>query len=171
MSGPLKSILFLFIVLAVSIHRGAAQDSLAIKDSWQNLKSQLMRRTDVADNLVAVIRKYRSGNRETIEKIKVGTADLRKFIDSFKSIDSLTIQGTNQRNMLLTRALSGALILFMDDPKLKSQQEFMNLQAQLEGSENRIAVARRDFNDICVASGRPDLVFDNTPSKPHRITN
>ena len=158
MIATFRSIVLIVIVFGIS--RTAAQDPPdSLYDSWQNLKKQLYRKTEIATNLVAVIRKYRKDKKETIQNIESTAADVRLIIDSSKGFDSSTIIVTSQKNMLLTGALSKGIFLFIEDSKLKSQQDLRTLQMQLEGAKNRIAVARRNYNEICIASGRNDLVF------------
>jgi hypothetical protein len=166
MNSPLKLSVLFFAFFFTIIHHSIGQDSLEVlMNSWLKLKTQLQRRTDITINLASVISKSGNADKDLIEMIKSTARDLSLFIDSTKNLDSVTVQETYQKNNSLTQALSKALVVLMDDTKLKSQEELRNLQMQIEMAENRVVVAKRNYNDICVERKRPDLIFENIQKK------
>jgi hypothetical protein len=96
--------------------------------------------------------------------------DVSTYIDTLKQFDSLSIAMTIRKNNILTKLLTKAIILFRNDPQFKNQNDVINLMAQLEGAENRITVARYEYNVSCKIFNRPDLRFqDNEDTKAVRV--
>ncbi len=139
--------------------------SADLDHSWTKLKGEFQRRSDIIMNLLSVVNKSKEIDKDLIEEVKFAATDLSLFIDSSKVLDSLAVQTIYQKNNSLMQALgkilSKTLIMLENNPKLKSRDEYINLQMQLEGTENRIGVAKRDYNDICMKYNRLDLIFGN----------
>ena len=136
------------------------QDSLTVlNDSWIKLKTQLQLRNDIALSLIAEINKSDSADQNSIEKIRAGVADFKRFIDSTTNLDSLTVQLTKQKARESISLLSKALNLRMNHSEL-NEREFRDLQSQLEVAENRIQAAKTNFNKLCNQYKRVDLLFD-----------
>ncbi len=118
----------------------------AVKAAWAQVDNQYKRRADLIPNLVEVVKGYAAQEQETLTAVVEARAkatqtqipsDLLSNPEAFRNFESS--QGA------LTRALSRLLVVVERYPDLKSNQNFLSLQAQLEGTENRIAVARRDY--------------------------
>lgn len=118
----------------------------SVKASWSQVLNQYKRRADLVPNLVNVVKGYAAHERETLEAVMkarsnaTGTelpADILNNPEAFKQFQ----QNQNQ----LTGALSRLLAVVENYPNLKANENFLALQSQLEGTENRIAVARRDY--------------------------
>ena len=116
------------------------------KAAWSEVLNQYQRRADLIPNLVETVRGYAQQEREVLEavvaararatQVQVSTGDLQ---------DPAALQAFQDAQAGLTSALSRLLAVVENYPDLKSGQNFLALQAQLEGTENRIAVARRDY--------------------------
>jgi len=116
------------------------------KAAWSEVLNQYQRRADLIPNLVETVRGYAQQEREVLEavvaararatQVQVSTGDLQ---------DPAALQAFQDAQAGLTGALSRLLAVVENYPDLKSGQNFLALQAQLEGTENRIAVARRDY--------------------------
>jgi LemA protein len=113
---------------------------------WAQVQNQYQRRADLIPNLVEVVKGYAAHERETLTAVvearaKVAQMTIPKDIlnnpDAFRAFE--------QNQGALTRALSRLLVVVERYPDLKANQNFLALQSQLEGTENRIAVARRDY--------------------------
>jgi LemA protein len=166
MKNILKFSLLFFLFFFIKVHYSMGQDSLEVlTNSWLKLNTQLQRRTDITITLVSIISKSKLADKDISEKLKSTALDLLRFIDPTRHPDSVVVQVTCQKNTSLTQALSKALVLLLDDSKFKAQEELRNLQTQLEGMENRVAAATRNYNNICVERKRPDLLFDNNQTK------
>src|SRR6185312_14870691 len=116
------------------------------KAAWSQVLNQYQRRADLIPNLVETVRGYATQERETLTAVVEARA---KATQTQIPPDILTnpeaFQRFQQNQDALTSALSRLLVVVERYPDLKSNQNFLQLQAQLEGTENRIAVARRDY--------------------------
>jgi LemA protein len=118
----------------------------AVKAAWAQVDNQYKRRADLVPNLVEVVKGFAAQEQETLTAVVDARAratqtqippDMLSNPEAFQRFESN--QGA------LTQALSRLLVVVERYPDLKSNQNFLSLQAQLEGTENRIAVARRDY--------------------------
>lgn len=148
-----------------------AQDTTkAVNDAWANLKTQLQRRTDIVNNIANVLAKSKQVDQMELTKAKGLAVDLFKYTDTLKTLDSLSIFYVNALNTDLTQALARTLVTLERDQKLRSSASVQDLLVQLEGIENRIMVAKMDYNDICSDNNKKELFFgNNTKAKPPEV--
>lgn len=109
-----------------------------VNNAWAQVENQLQRRNDLIPNLVSTVRGYMEHERNTFEKI----TELRS-----QWARSGTTQEKIQTANAITDTLSKILLVAENYPELKANENFLTLQAQLEGTENRIAVERMRYND------------------------
>jgi len=118
----------------------------SVKAAWSEVLNQYKRRADLVPNLVNVVKGYATHERETLEAVMRARSnatnaaippDILNNPAAFKEFQ----QAQNQ----LTGALSRLLAVVENYPNLKANENFLALQSQLEGTENRIAIARRDY--------------------------
>lgn len=109
-----------------------------VKNQWSNVETQLQRRYDLIPNLVETAKAY--GLQE--QKVFLGIADARKHYDSAKTVNDKA-EAASQ----LEGQLARLLVVVENYPQLKSSENFLKLQDSLEGTENRLTVARGDYND------------------------
>jgi len=155
---------FAILVLAVVINTtAAAQDTTTLLNQpWQKLKTELQRKVDIAVNLTSIAGKSKKVDKILLDSVKSTAVNLSAYINSSTNLDSLTIQTTYHKNDNLSIVLSQVLVQLIDDPTFKSQNESITLQTQLEGAENRTAVAERNYNDACRKYKRFDLLFEKS---------
>jgi LemA protein len=110
----------------------------AANEAWANVDAQLQRRLDLIPNLVATVQGYATHEKEIFENI----AQART-----KYFQADNVAGKIQASNELSGLLSRLLVLQEQYPQLKANQNFLSLQDQLEGTENRIAVARTRYNE------------------------
>jgi len=120
----------------------------SIEGQWANVETSYQRRADLIPNLVNTVRGYADFEQETLTQV----------IEARASATSVTIDPTNltpealatfqQAQDGLSSALSRLLVTIERYPDLKANQNFLALQDQLEGTENRISVERRKFNEV-----------------------
>jgi len=108
------------------------------KSAWAQVENQLQRRYDLVPNLVNTVKGYAQHE----EKVLTEVTDARARVGSAKTVDDKI-----HANGELTSALGRLLVVSENYPNLKANENFLDLQAQLEGTENRIAVARRTYNE------------------------
>ena len=113
-----------------------------VKNQWAQVENQLQRRFELIPNLLETVK----GVAKQEEKIFLGVANARKAY-----FQANTVNQKAQAAVGFERALSRLLVLRERYPQLKSNQSFLKLQDQLEGTENRLAVERKRFNDSVTA--------------------
>jgi len=133
-----------FAALYIPGYNRAIQLDRAANQAWADVDAQLQRRLDLIPNLVATVQGYATHEKEIFENI----AQART-----KYFQADNIAGKIEASNELTGLLSRLLVLQEQYPQLKANQNFLSLQDQLEGTENRIAVARTRYNE---AAGQLD---------------
>ncbi|MGY4108973.1 LemA family protein [Aeromonas encheleia] len=112
-----------------------------VKASWGQVENQYQRRADLIPNLVATVKGYANHEQETLKAV----TDARARVGSLQLSDPSQLKAFEAAQDQLSSALSRLMVVVERYPDLKADQQFLTLQAQLEGTENRIAVARRDY--------------------------
>ena len=115
---------------------------------WSNVENQYQRRLDLIPNLVNTVKGYASHEENTLTDVVNARAKATQMQINLDQLDEASIKKLNNVQGELSSALSRLLALSENYPDLKANQNFLDLQAQLEGTENRIAVERRKFNDV-----------------------
>lgn len=142
---PVFAMLFGLVLSGCGVNNIPSYEENA-KAKWSDVQNQYQRRTDLTPNLVETVRGYAQQERTVLEAVTEAraratavqiTPDLVNNPDAFKKFLDAQAQ--------LSGALGRLLAVAERYPDLKSNQNFLTLQAQLEGTENRIAVARRDY--------------------------
>ncbi|MDF2412531.1 LemA family protein [Aeromonas sp. 1HA1] len=112
-----------------------------VKASWGQVENQYQRRADLIPNLVATVKGYASHEQETLKAV----TDARARVGSVQVSDPAQLKAFEAAQNQLSSALARLMVVVERYPDLKADQQFLTLQAQLEGTENRISVARRDY--------------------------
>ncbi|WP_138265585.1 LemA family protein [Alistipes shahii] len=147
----MKKWIWIGVVAVVAIffyatYNGFVNREEGLKSAWSNVETQYQRRADLIPNLVNTVKGYAAHETQTLNEVTEARA--RATSINF-SADDLTPErlAQFQRAQAEVRSALGRLIAVSESyPDLKANQNFLELQAQLEGTENRIAVARKDFN-------------------------
>ena len=142
--------IFLVVVLAmyfVSSYNSMVTQNESINQSWAQVENQYQRRADLIPNLVSTVKGYANFEKQTLTDVvearaKVGQMTLTKEMLN----DPASLQKFQSVQGELSSALSRLMVVVEKYPDLKANQNFLQLQAQLEGTENRISVERRKFN-------------------------
>ena len=117
-----------------------------VKAAWSQVENQYQRRADLIPNLVETVKGFARQEQETLTAVVEARAKATSIqVDASTLDDPQKLQQFQQAQNQLTGALSRLMMVSERYPELKSNQNFLALQSQLEGTENRIAVARRDF--------------------------
>lgn len=130
---------------AMGSYNGLVSLDEEVDGQWANVETQYQRRFDLIPNLVATVKGVAEFEQETLTAVTEARASA---FNAMQAVGNGTgsIADFQQSNMVLGRAMNGMLGYTERYPELKANQNFSDLQAQLEGTENRIAVARKDFN-------------------------
>ena len=116
------------------------------KAAWSEVQNQYQRRADLVPNLVETVKGYAAHERETLEAVIDARAKATQVQITPETLNNPELFKQFQDNQAnLTSALSRLMVVVERYPDLKANQNFLALQSQLEGTENRIAVARRDY--------------------------
>lgn len=119
----------------------------AVFKAWGNIESSLQRRADLIPNLVATVKGYASHEKETLEAVIEARAKATSVQVAPKDLgNAQAMQQLLQAQGGLSSALSRLMVVVERYPDLKANQNFLDLQNQLEGTENRINVARQRYN-------------------------
>lgn len=119
-----------------------------VTSQWSQVENVYQRRADLIPNLVSTVKGYASHEQETfVEVINARSRATSVNVDT-ENLTPEAIEQFNQAQQGLTSALSRLMVVVEQYPDLKANQNFRDLQAQLEGTENRIAVERRRFNEV-----------------------
>ena len=147
----MKKWIWIGVVAVVAIffyatYNGFVNREEGLKRAWSNVETQYQRRADLIPNLVNTVKGYAAHETQTLNEVTEARA---RATSINLSADDLTPErlAQFQRAQAEVRSALGRLIAVSESyPDLKANQNFLELQAQLEGTENRIAVARKDFN-------------------------
>ena len=116
------------------------------KSAWSEVQNQYQRRADLIPNLVATVRGFATQEREVLTQVTEARAKATQVqVNANQLTDPEAIRRFQEAQAQLSGALGRLLAVSERYPDLKSNQNFLALQSQLEGTENRIAVARRDY--------------------------
>ncbi len=138
------------------------------KAKWSDVQNQYQRRTDLIPNLVATVQGYAKQEKEVLTAVVEARAKATSArIDASQLTDPEKLKQFQEAQAQLTGALGRLLAVSENYPELKSNQNFLALQSQLEGTENRIAVARRDYIEAVRAYNTslktlPSLIWAST---------
>ena len=140
------AVVAIVVIWAISGYNSLVTLDEKVSTSWSNVETQYQRRADLIPNLVSTVKGYASHEKETLQ----GVIEARSKATSIKvDADNLTPEKLAEYQKAqgdVTSALGKLLAITENYPDLKANQNFLELQAQLEGTENRINVARMEFN-------------------------
>jgi len=130
----------------ISFQKKAVQLDEGVKGAWGKVQSQYQRRSDLIPNLVSVVKGAANFEQETLTKVIEARAKATSVNINANDLTPDKLAQFQQAQGQLGGALNKLLVVAEAYPQLKANQNFLDLQAQLEGTENRITVARNDFN-------------------------
>ena len=131
------AIIAIIVMFLVGSYNGLVSKSEAVDTELSNLDVMLQRRADLIPNLVNTVKGYTTHETEIINSI----TDARE-----KLINANSLEEKSNANNELTSSLNALMVVVENYPDLKSSQNFIQLSDELAGTENRVAVARRDYN-------------------------
>lgn len=119
-----------------------------VNTAWSQVENQYQRRMDLIPNLVNTVKGYAAHEKETLEGVVNARAEAKKTTIDPSNLNEETLKRFQAAQGELSSALSRLMVVVERYPELKANQNFSELQAQLEGTENRISVERKRFNEI-----------------------
>lgn len=148
----MKKILFiaviaLFTMTSCSTYNNMVTMEEGVKSAWSNVETQYQRRADLIPNLVSTVKGYASHEESTLSAVVEARSKATSINVSLDDLNEQTIAEYQKAQSAVSSALGRLIAVSENYPDLKANQNFLELQAQLEGTENRITVARKEFND------------------------
>lgn len=135
--------LVLIVLWFVSINNSLVTLDENVKTSWSQVQNVYQRRADLIPNLVNTVKGYAKHEKEVLTQVTAARAQVGQIrVNSPEDLKKF-----DQAQSQLSSALSRLMVVAEKYPELKANQNFSELQSQLEGTENRIAVERRTFNE------------------------
>jgi len=119
-----------------------------VNSQWSNVENQYQRRSDLIPNLVATVKGYATHESSTLEGVVAARAKATQITIDPAKLTPEKLQEYQAAQGQVSSALGKLLMITENYPDLKANQNFLELQAQLEGTENRISVERTRFNEV-----------------------
>jgi LemA protein len=158
----LAIVVFVGGIFAYNFNNTAVEYEANAKTAWSNVESAYQRRADLIPNLVSTVKGYASHERETLEAVVNARAEATKTTIDPTNLTPEKMAEFQQAQQGLSGALSRLLVTVERYPDLKADKSFLELQSQLEGTENRINVTRDRFNE---AVNTYDIYTSKFPGK------
>ena len=147
----LISILVLLVIIigyGISINNKMVNADEAVMAQWAKVENQYQRRADLIPNLVNTVKGYASHEKETLDAVVNARAKATQVTISPDNLNEASLQKYQAAQGELSQALGRLLMVTENYPDLKANQNFLELQAQLEGTENRISTERTRYTDM-----------------------
>ncbi len=144
--GVVVVILLIFYSSAKNTYNTMVNLQEGVNKQWSDVENVYQRRADLIPNLVNTVKGYATHEKETLTQVIEARAKATSVNINASNLNSQNIQQFQQAQQGLSSALSKLMVVVEKYPDLKANENFLELQAQLEGTENRIAVERRKFN-------------------------
>ena len=141
----LIAILFLW---GMGGYNGLVNSQENVKSQWGNVENQYQRRADLIPNLVETVKGYATHEKSTFEEVIAARAKATQITVDPTNLTPEKLQEFQAAQGQLSSALGRLIAVAENYPDLKANQNFLELQAQLEGTENRISVERNKFNEM-----------------------
>ena len=145
------AVVAVIVIWAVSMYNGLVTMDESVNSQWANVETQYQRRADLIPNLVNTVKGYASHERETLEGVVEARSKATQMQVNANDLTPEKLAEYQKAQGAVTSALGKLLAITENYPDLKANQNFLELQAQLEGTENRINVARTNFNNAAQA--------------------
>jgi LemA protein len=155
------AVIALVAIWGVSAYNGFVQKEENVKKAWAQVENQYQRRSDLIPNLVATVKGYAAHESETLESVIAARSAATAVSVDASNLTAENIAQYQQAQGQVGAALGRLIALSESYPDLKANQNFLELQAQLEGTENRITVERKRFNDEAQAFNSSLRKFPN----------
>ncbi len=138
----------LAVIWGVSAYNGLVTMDENVNTEWANVETQYQRRADLIPNLVNTVKGYAAHESETLESVIAARSKATQITIDPANLTPEKLAEYQEAQGAVTSALGKLLAISESYPDLKANQNFLELQAQLEGTENRINEARRKFNNV-----------------------
>ena len=143
----------------MSTYNGLVKQRQEVKAKWAQVEVQLQRRTDLILSLVKTVKGYAKHESETLEKVVAARAKATQITVDPNKLDAESMAKVAQAQGELSQALGRLMMITEAYPDLKANENFMMLQAEISGCENRLAVERKRYNETAQSYNSAILIF------------
>lgn len=140
-------VLVVILLWGVSGYNTMVSMDEGVQGKWANVETQYQRRADLIPNLVNTVKGYATHEKTTLEEVVKARSEATQMKIDPTNLSEQQLARYQQAQGSVSAALGKLLMVAENYPELKANENFLELQSQLEGTENRINVARKDFND------------------------
>ena len=140
-------IIVVLVMWAIGGYNGMVKMDEQVQNKWANVETQYQRRADLIPNLVSTVKGYAKHEQQTLEDVVKARSEATQLKVDAENVTPEKLAAFQKAQSGVSSALGRLLAVAENYPDLKANQNFLELQSQLEGTENRITVARKDFND------------------------
>jgi LemA protein len=149
--GIIFFVVLIGILTGVSTYNKLVSKEETVNQQWANVQNVYQRRADLIPNLVSTVKGVANFEKSTLTAVIEARAKATSVNINPKNLDDASLQKFQSAQDGLSSAIGRLMVVVEKYPELKATQNFTELQAQLEGTENRITVERRNFNEVAQA--------------------
>jgi LemA protein len=149
--GFLALVIFGVILWGTRVYNGMVTMQETVTSQWGNVETQYQRRSDLIPNFVNTVKGAANFEQTTLTQVIEARSKATSVTIDPKNMTAQNMQQFQQAQGQLTSALSRLMVVVEQYPQLKATQNFRDLQVELEGTENRISVERRKFNEVALS--------------------
>lgn len=146
--GVIAVVIFFVYRFFAGTYNSMVEKDQAVQGAWAQVENVCQRRLDLIPNLVATVKGAAEFEKSTLTAVIEARASATQIKVDPKNLNAADLQRFQAAQGELSSALGRLMVVAEQYPQLKANQNFLELQSQLEGTENRIAVERQKFNDI-----------------------
>ena len=140
-------IIALIVVWGIRIYNNMVNQEETVTKAWANVENQYQRRADLIPNLVNTVKGYAAHEKETLQAVVDARTKATSINIDAENMTAEELQKFQEAQKEVGSSLGRLIAIAENYPDLKANQNFLELQSQLEGTENRISVERKNFND------------------------
>ena len=141
------AVVLLLVLWAVSGYNTLVTMDEQVSNKWADVETQYQRRADLIPNLVSTVKGYAAHESGTLESVVKARSEATQVTVSADALTEESLAAYQAAQNSVSSALGRLLAVAESYPELKANENFIELQSQLEGTENRITVARKEYND------------------------
>ena len=156
------AVIAIIAIGAISAYNGLVKMDESVSTAWSNVENQYQRRSDLIPNLVNTVKGYAAHEKETFQAVTEARSKATQMTISADELTSEKLLEYQKAQGEVGAALSRLLAITEAYPDLKANENFKELQAQLEGTENRISVERKNFNEVARSYNTAVRTFPKT---------
>ena len=156
------AVVAILAIWGVTSYNGLVKMDESVNTAWSNVENQYQRRADLIPNLVNTVKGYATHEKETLEAVMAARSKATQMTIDADNLTPEKLQAYQKAQGEIGSALGRLLAITEAYPDLKANENFKELQAQLEGTENRISVERRNFNETARSYNTAIRTFPKT---------